>query len=276
MTFSLINHAVANSPFNADAMTTSGIDTTGADLLVAVTAGFAGVATLTDSKGNTWTGLTTIINGTSAHRVRLWYCSNPVVGAGHTFTASRTGGYPAVAVQAWSGAKTATPFDQENGNTAMGASSLSTGSITPTQDDELAITASVSPTDGLTISSVNGGFTTTDVVQSGFGDSSATYGVAMAYLAQSAAAAANPTWTFTGTHNPTAVIASFRMQLAALTITPSAIPSNHSGPITLTVTGTGTSWDGSTVFVLSGVSGVTLVSQQVLSATSAEIVVTTE
>jgi hypothetical protein len=63
---------------------------------------------------------------------------------------------------------------------------------------------------------------------------------------------------------------------AGFTVSPSTIPANHPGHITLTLTGTGTSWDNTTVFDLSGVSGVTKVSQTVNSATSATIVVTTE
>jgi hypothetical protein len=59
-------------------------------------------------------------------------------------------------------------------------------------------------------------------------------------------------------------------------ISPTAIPANHPGNITLTLTGTGTSWaSGSTTFTVSGVSGVTKVSQSISSATSATLVVTT-
>jgi len=45
-------------------------------------------------------------------------------------------------------------------------------------------------------------------------------------------------------------------------ISPAIIPSNHSGNITLTLSGTGTSWvQGTTNFTISGVSNVTKISQ---------------
>lgn len=61
----------------------------------------------------------------------------------------------------------------------------------------------------------------------------------------------------------------------SFTCSPSTVPANHSGNISLACTGTGTSWTGSTSFSLSGVSGVTLVSSTNNSATSQTIVITT-
>ncbi len=63
---------------------------------------------------------------------------------------------------------------------------------------------------------------------------------------------------------------------ASFAIAPAVIPANHSGHITLTLTGTGTSWSsGTTTFTLSGVSGVTEVSQTITSTTAATVVVAT-
>ena len=59
------------------------------------------------------------------------------------------------------------------------------------------------------------------------------------------------------------------------TASPTAIPTNHAGNITLTLTGTGTNWGGGTTFTVSGVSGVAKVSQNIASTTSATVVVTT-
>lgn len=57
---------------------------------------------------------------------------------------------------------------------------------------------------------------------------------------------------------------------------PLTIPASHSGNITLTLAGVTTSWvNGTTVFSVSGVSGVTKVSQNVTSNTAATLVVTT-
>lgn len=65
----------------------------------------------------------------------------------------------------------------------------------------------------------------------------------------------------------------------SFTVSPSVIPNGHSGNITLTLTGTGTSWTsgtpGSPTFTVSSVANVTKVSQSVASSTSATVVVTT-
>ena len=63
--------------------------------------------------------------------------------------------------------------------------------------------------------------------------------------------------------------------VAGFTISPTTIPANHGAGITLTLTGTGTSWNGSTAFSVSGVSGLTLVSCSNISATSETCSVTT-
>jgi hypothetical protein len=60
---------------------------------------------------------------------------------------------------------------------------------------------------------------------------------------------------------------------STFTVSPSTVPSNHSGNITLTLTGSGTSWTGSTTFSTSGVSGVTVVSKSNTSGTSETLVI---
>ncbi|HTP31272.1 MAG TPA: LamG domain-containing protein [Candidatus Acidoferrales bacterium] len=59
------------------------------------------------------------------------------------------------------------------------------------------------------------------------------------------------------------------------TVSPASIPAGHPGNIALTLTGTGTSWSGATVFALNGVGNITKISQTVTSGTSATIVVQT-
>jgi hypothetical protein len=62
---------------------------------------------------------------------------------------------------------------------------------------------------------------------------------------------------------------------SSFTISPSNIPSGHSGNIMLTLSGAATNWSGSTVFSINGVANVTKVSQAVTSGTSATVVVAT-
>lgn len=56
---------------------------------------------------------------------------------------------------------------------------------------------------------------------------------------------------------------------------PAFLASNRAGPHGVELSGQGTSWDASTAFTLSGVSGVAIVVQAVSSATSATLAVTT-
>jgi hypothetical protein len=63
---------------------------------------------------------------------------------------------------------------------------------------------------------------------------------------------------------------------ASFNATPVTIPKNHPGNITITLAGTDTTWaGGGSEFAISGVAGVTKVSENVTSATAATLVVTT-
>jgi hypothetical protein len=197
--WSLIAHA-ANS--NG---ATAAIDTTGADIIFLATATF-GAQTPTDSASNTWTGLTAKAGGDS-NNLRLWYCKNPVTSATHTFN---TASFYSIAVQAWSGSG-ATPFDVENGATGSSLNSLATGSITPSEDDELIISAfGVNTSTSGRTWSVNSSLTISD--QRGSNSSGTNFGLGFAYLNQATAASINPTWTISGgaTSTVEAVIASFK------------------------------------------------------------------
>lgn len=176
----------------ADGVTTGSIDTTGANLIVGVVSQVGTSGTYSDSKGNTWTPLTQRVVSGSGAASQLHYVASPTVGSGHTFSHSGTSVYPTVAVTAWSGAA-ASPFDQETGNSATSGSTIAPGSLTPSQDNCVVITGF--QVDAVSYSSINGGFTASDTVTYSAGNHEAG---GMAYLIQTSAAAANPTWTFTG------------------------------------------------------------------------------
>src|SRR5262249_1127355 len=84
--------------------TTSSVDITGATLIVITTAydGTPTGCTVSDSKSNTWTGLTTYTGGLDA--LKIYYAVNPTVGTGHTFTCS--GSFPTCGVSLYSGTLT--------------------------------------------------------------------------------------------------------------------------------------------------------------------------
>jgi len=121
---------------NSTTVTTSGVNTSGATLLVMVVTGFnPPSATPTDSNSNEWIGTT----AQSATRFYYsWRKSAGVplsVGSGHTFTWNEAV-FAGIAVLAFSGTDTsADPLDTRVGNSA----STSPGSITPAVSSELFV-----------------------------------------------------------------------------------------------------------------------------------------
>lgn len=190
---------------NDNSATTSGVDTTGANFLIIAHADFSTRATESDSKGNTYTDLTAQ-NVSGSRGTQLHYCENPTVGSAHTATASATTSYPAVAFGAFSGVATSSSFDQQNGATFVGAgnSDISTGSVTPSEANEVVITAVTHSSTGATIPS---GYTQIGQVAA----SANAVGLALAYQIQTTATATNPNWVIdTNSNNLAAVIATFK------------------------------------------------------------------
>lgn len=215
MAITLVGSVSAASPDGAG-FTSGGLNTTGANFLVAAVSSYEvnAAPTLSDSNSNAgWTGLTQQTNAGGA-RVRLFYCLSPTVGSGHTFTLAGAGSYAALAVAAFSGAAASSAFDQQNG--ATDATSLQTfqpGGVTPSEDNELLVAAVGSGTSTVAAStwSIDLGFT---VAETEDYTGAAHFALALAYLVQTAAAAKNPTWTFGGAPSaasgPVAVVATFK------------------------------------------------------------------
>ncbi len=185
--------------------TSSAIDTTGANLLV-IAIGCIGGATPsvpTDSKGNTWVALTASTLGNT--RQQIYYAKNATVGSGHTFSVTGAG-FVSFVASAWAGADTVDPFDQQSGANTAAGTSLSPGSVTPTTNGQLVIvgTCMVNATAGF---AVNGGFSILGTVTSSGGNHLAE---SCAYLVQTTAAAANPSYSWTGTDEASSRIATFR------------------------------------------------------------------
>lgn len=189
---------------------TSPIDTTGADLLLIFisdrAASAAGVPS--DSKGNTYTGLT-VRNNTTNARGRWFYATGtPTVGSGHT--ATDTGDFGTITFMAFSGAHATAPFDVENGAAAdSSGATIQPGSITPNQNDSLVVVGlSEGNTPGGGGPTIDGGFSTP--VYTTFNAGSSARGAAVSYLIQTTAAAANPTWTVSGVTEYATAIAAFK------------------------------------------------------------------
>lgn len=173
---SLVSSVSATGSINGS--TTGSIDTTGANLIVVSIYYYTGSSlTVTDSKSNTWTALT---SRGSTILAKQYYCAGATVGSGHTFTLSGIASYSGIAVAAFSGAN-ASPFDTESG-----ASATQPGSITPAVANELFVTA-WGRNDATTLT-INSSFTIAEQTAYAPGDG---FSVGLAYKISSGAE--NPT-----------------------------------------------------------------------------------
>lgn len=205
MAYLPIAHVGVNGAANG--ATTGNIDTTGADLIIVqVTGLFSTNPTLSDSKSNTWLPLTKQSTSSDGFS-RLYYCQAPIVGSGHNFTVAGASSFSGCTVAAFSGSA-ASPFDLESGAN-VSATSIQPGSITPSQDGDLVICGVETNlnTDFNTAAAINGGFTITDR-QPSVGSQGFAQG--LAYLIQTTAAPANPTWSWTSSFQASSPIACFK------------------------------------------------------------------
>lgn len=206
----LLTHTAAGST-TSNNVTTTGIDTSGANLVVIAVTGYGGTAIApTDSKSNTWTGLTLQVT-TGTARSRLFYCSPCTVGSGHTFTITTTGGYPSLAVASFSNILASSPSDVETGAITNSGTTLSTGSITPSQNNELIVSGiaagATGDPDGGVAKTIGAGMAIIDQVLYGGGTH---LSGGLAYKVQTAATAINPAWSWAATSDAAVTIASFK------------------------------------------------------------------
>jgi hypothetical protein len=138
VTIALVAEA-AQGGFSFGGSTTSGVDTTGANLLV-LCVGFGtggSVSTPADTYGNTWNLVEA--NGDGNHNnIQIWYAKNPVVGSGHQTWASAPSANTLI-FSAWSGCDTVSPFDQGGSLANIGTGWGYGVTITPTQNNELIV-----------------------------------------------------------------------------------------------------------------------------------------
>lgn len=188
-------------------MTSDPIDTTGASLLVVALGYFypANPVTLTDNKGNTWIALTRR-EGDSGRASRIYYAINPVVGSGHTFTTAGLSTYVGLIALAVSVADTTSPFDVENGASGSSGTSLAAGSVSPSENGELLVTA-LTLEDGMTSVAVDNSFAIQAQIPSVGG---VNLGCALATKIQTSAMGENPAWSWSGSFQSEASIATFK------------------------------------------------------------------
>lgn len=198
-----------NSQFGASGGTTASLDTTGVTLLI-VALDYQKVAgrNLTDSKGNTWTQLTAYEDTVTNCAAVIYYCENPTVGTGHTF--STTSHFCGLTVLGVTGEDT-TSYDVSNGAFGFqgGGSTFQPGSVTPSQNGSLIVT-SVYQAAGLPAPTIPSGYTTIAVWAVG-----TAFPGGCGYKIQTTAAAENPSWGVNAGGNCAANIAVFKPVAAA-------------------------------------------------------------
>jgi hypothetical protein len=206
MAYAFINNTAFQST-DTNTITSSSIDTSGSDTIFVVVSWYTGVgggAVLTDSKGNTWNGLTERSNGFDL-RQRVYYAKNATAGTGHTFTLTGTVSLPAGAVSAFSGGHLTAPFDQEV-FANISSTSGQPGSLTPSENDCIVISGQNNQDANGSVATIDSGFTKTDSVDR----ATSGLGVGSAYLIQTTAAAVNPTWSWSSSNNNLLTSSSFK------------------------------------------------------------------
>lgn len=197
MAFALLaNTGVGNN--GAGPTTTTGIDTTGAGLLVVAVAAFQITPTWVDSEGNKYFLGHPVQGAGENPTLQLGFCLNPNTAVSHTIQVAS--GFPGICFAAFSRdlGNTCVPDQQSD---AVGSTNLAPGSITPSADGSLVVTAIGQGGNGTL--SIDGGFAITDQVG---GTTAQKCG--LAYLIQTSAVAANPTWSWTGSIGSAAQIIS--------------------------------------------------------------------
>lgn len=214
--FTQLGHASAGST-DGDSVTTGAINVPAADLITVEVVEYIGAVTpitLSDSEMNSYSQCGSTHSNPSGGQVRLFYTQGAGVGSA-SFTVTGTGddAFPSIFVQAWTGSD-ASPCDTgavNGNNTASGTTLAPAASVTPAEDDSLLITAVV--VDQARNFTINGGFTEQDEVSFVTAEH---YGGSMAYLIQTTAASAQPTWDNNGAAAEMAVvIGTFKAAAAA-------------------------------------------------------------
>ena len=174
------------------------IDSTGADLLVAVVSSGNVAPVVTADSKNTYTNWVSI--GTQSNSRMLYYPHPPVVGTGHWIETNGSNG--TLCVSAFSGLATSAPYLDQFAS----AAGTQPGSITPTVSNELVVGGYALPPGWNVALTVDGTMTLGGQIPWHDGA-----GAAIAYKAQTTAAAINPTWNMSGQ----ALIASFKSNAVA-------------------------------------------------------------
>lgn len=183
----LVTHQ-ANGSTNSNSATTTAQNTSTSTLIVLVATSFSGGVVVTDSSSNTWASLTQQTQGSFFEQI--FYCYSPTTSASHTFTATGTSTFPAIAMLAFTGTA-GTTVDQQNGTFSTSGTSVQPGSLTPGFANEVVVTG-LTTGNGPGAFSINGSFVIGDTLQ----NATNSIVIGSAYWIQTTATASNPTWSW--------------------------------------------------------------------------------
>ena len=138
-----ISYATSSWASGTTTATCYAINTTGVSLLVASigTQYTTGTPSISDGKGNIWT-LATSARQASWQNIFCWYCTNPNVGTGHTFSFSFPGAntQTTLIISAWTGVTLSGSLDVASSSSLNSISTTySSPTITTTQGYDLVI-----------------------------------------------------------------------------------------------------------------------------------------
>jgi hypothetical protein len=188
-------------------VTTDPIDTTGATLIIIHRVDWGGASSVSDSKGNPWSGGLGA-NTSSFMTEEVIYLLNPTVGTNHTFTLANS--RCAISVAAYSGVLS---YDgNKNDDGTVSGTSFATGSVTPSQNNCLVIAAAGFGDDGAGPSAgtvgVSGG--SLAIIQNVNAVAGVNQGNTFAHWIQTTATAVDATFSWTTTSRALGSIGVFR------------------------------------------------------------------
>jgi len=211
MAWVFINAATGRSTIaDAQTGTTTSASMTGADtlfLIVTNAESASGDPVITDNVGgNTWVEVIQTTNAGATH-CRIFRAASAAVSGSMAVTATTTGenSYFGLILLGFSGGH-ASPDNLTANNTGDAVTSLAVSSpLTPSENNCLVVAGiSFARTSGS--NSIDGGFAATEIL----GVSSESFGAAGAYLIQTTATAAQPTWSWSGSDDAATNLASFK------------------------------------------------------------------
>jgi len=164
-TIALVQHANKDVGSGTSTTLAYGSNPTANNLLIGVFRGGGAAAlpyTITDTIGNTWTGLTSNQVG-GIGSLQIWWAVNTTTSADTvTFAISGTATSLRLAIYEYSGAATTSPVDAENNSQTNGSGNPASTSITPAFNNELII--GVASTGATTTATAGTNYTQEDAV----------------------------------------------------------------------------------------------------------------